>query len=182
MRTPTGKFLRAGLMAVLGLALVAGCTDDPKPGTVGTPTPTPVSSSASPTPSTPEAQIEAAVRAYYAELTKAAQTNDTSRLKKLTSRACPCYRPVTVIEAGAKRGETTPEASWSIESVRVHDLEGRSAVAEVKYGVTAYDVIDKDGDVVGSVPARQNHYDLSMVQNRDGHWIIANVFDLAGWP
>src|SRR3954463_5516116 len=177
MRTPTGTLLRAGLTAVVSLALVAGCSDDPKPGTLKTPTATPTSTTASPTPTTPEAQIEAAVRAYYAELTRAAQTNDTSRLKKMTSRACPCYRPVTVIEAGAKRGETTPEASWSVESLRVHDLDGRSAVAEVKYGVTAYDVLDKDGDVVGSVPARKNHYDLSVVQNGDGQWIIANVFD-----
>jgi hypothetical protein len=180
MRAPTGTLLRAGLTAIVSLALVAGCTDDPKPGTLKTPTATPTSTTASPTPTTPEAQIEAAVRAYYAELTRAAQTNDTSELKKMTSRACPCYRPVTVIEAGAKRGETTPEASWSIESVRVHDLEGRTAVAEVKYGVTAYDVLDKDGHKVGSVPARNNHYDLSVVQNPDGQWIIANVFDLAG--
>jgi predicted lipid-binding transport protein (Tim44 family) len=180
MHAPAGTLLRAGLTAIVGLALVAGCTDDPKPGTLKTPTATPTSTTASPTPTTPEAQIEAAVRAYYAELTRAAQTNDTSKLQELTSRACPCYRPVTVIEAGAKRGETTPEASWSVESLRVHDVDGRSAVVDVKYGVTAYDVLDKDGDVVGSVPARQNHYDLSMVQNRDGHWIIANVFDLAG--
>lgn len=180
MRTPTGTLLRAGLTAVVSLALVAGCTDDPKPGTLKSPTATPTSSTASPTPTTPEAQIEAAVRAYYAELTRAAQTNDTSKLKKMTSRACPCYRPVTVIEAGAKRGETTPEASWSVQSLRVHDLQGRSAVAEVKYGVTGYDVLDKDGDVIGSVPARKNHYDLSVVETSDGQWIIANVFDLAG--
>ncbi len=72
MRAPAGTLLRAGLALVFGLALVS-CTDDPKAGSVGTPSPT-ASSSSSPTPSTPEAQIEAAVRAYYAELTKAAQT------------------------------------------------------------------------------------------------------------
>ncbi len=75
MRAPAGTLLRAGLALVLGLALVS-CTDDPKPGTLGTPTATPTSSTPSPTPSTPEAQIEAAVRAYYAELTHGIQTSN----------------------------------------------------------------------------------------------------------
>ena len=72
MRAPTGTLLRAGVAIILGLAVVS-CTDEPDPGTIKSPSPTPSSSSASPTPSTPEAQIEAAVRAYYAELTRAAR-------------------------------------------------------------------------------------------------------------
>ncbi len=73
VRTPTGTLLRAGLGVVLGLALVAGCSDEPKAGTIKPPRSTPTTSSATPTPATPEAQIEAAVRAYYAELTRAAR-------------------------------------------------------------------------------------------------------------
>ncbi|MGZ4609691.1 MAG: hypothetical protein ACXV2H_05495, partial [Actinomycetes bacterium] len=69
-----------------------------------------------------EAQVEAAVRAYYAELTRAAQTNDTTELKRLLNRTCPCYRAVRVIEAGATRGETTPDAAWHLDRVRVHDV------------------------------------------------------------
>ncbi len=70
MRAPTGTLLRAGLTAIVSLALVAGCTDDAEPGTLKTATATPTSTTAAPTPTTPEAQIEAAVRAYYAELTR----------------------------------------------------------------------------------------------------------------
>ena len=42
---------------------------------------------ASPTPSTPEPQIEAAVRNYYAELTRAAQTKDTTELATISHQA-----------------------------------------------------------------------------------------------
>jgi hypothetical protein len=179
MRTPTGKFLRAGLMAVLGLALVAGCTDDPKPGTVGTPTPTPVSSSASPTPSTPEAQIEAAVRAYYAELTKAAQTLDTTELAKRSTKGCPCYGVVRGIDEIRRKGKSTPDAAWTVRSIHVHDVDANSGIAKVEYEISAYDVLDSDGSVERSFPRQIERVDLSFARGSSG-WIIGNLFDLKG--
>src|SRR3954470_20944028 len=104
MRTPTGTLLRAGLTAVVSLALVAGCSDDPEPGTLKTPTATPTSTTASPTPTTPQAQIEAAVRAYYAELTKAAQTLDTTEIAKRSTKGCPCYGVVRGIDEIRRKG------------------------------------------------------------------------------
>ncbi len=117
MRAPAGTLLRAGLALILGLALVS-CTDDPKPGTVGTPTATPSSSTPSPTPSTPEAQIEAAVRAYYAELTKAAQTNDTSELTRdaFTPRVALASAPCAASNERAPRADDSGCLAGTTES------------------------------------------------------------------
>ena len=179
MRAPTGTLLRAGLTAIVSLALVSGCTDDPKPGTLKTPTATPTSTTASPTPTTPEAQIEAAVRAYYAELTKAAQTNDTSKLAPMVTPGCPCYGAVRGINKARAAGRTTPDASWTINSLRVHDVENGTGLAEVEYTVSSYEVLNAKGNVVADYPETQSHVDLSLVQN-DQAWIIGNLFDLEG--
>ncbi|HEU4911516.1 MAG TPA: hypothetical protein VFV76_06430, partial [Actinomycetes bacterium] len=110
MRTPTGSLQRAALLVCAVLVLTA-CSDDPQqPGSLPSDIPSAASSSAVPTPDTPEEQVEAAVRAYYAELTRAAQTNDTSRLRTMTTKGCPCYRAVKVIENNEAKGRTTPAA------------------------------------------------------------------------
>ena len=67
MRVPTGTLLRAGVAALVGVAVVSGCSgSDPEPGRI-IPTATASTSVSTPsrsTPSTPEQQIEAAVRTY----------------------------------------------------------------------------------------------------------------------
>src|SRR4051812_23010987 len=178
MRTPTGTLLRAGLTAVVSLALVAGCSDDPKPGTLKTPAATPTSTTASPTPTTPEAQIEAAVRAYYAELTRGIQTSNADRLRPLVTKGCPCFNAVTTIETNAAKGRRGPDARVNVHSIRVHDLDGRLALAEVHYDVNAYPLVNEKGQVLSRIPARSDLVDLSVVQNKSGQWIVANVFDL----
>jgi predicted lipid-binding transport protein (Tim44 family) len=173
------RWLRPLGVAVLLLASAA-CSNDPPPaGTVRTSTPSVQSSTPTPTATPVEQQVEAAVRAYYAELTRAAQTNDTSTLKTMLRKSCPCYRAVRVIDTGARQGETTPGAKWTLDSVRVHDITGRAAVAEVNYRVSAYDVLDKSGNVIDHIDTRSNHFDLSLVQSGTP-WIVANIFDLEG--
>ena len=84
MRAPTGTLLRAGCSWAWGsLSLPAARTTQSPGRSVRRRRHVRHVSFASPTPNTPEAQIEAAVRAYYAELTRAAsdsETNDTSTL------------------------------------------------------------------------------------------------------
>jgi hypothetical protein len=178
----TGTTLRVGTAVLAGLlsAGLAGCSgSDPKPGTL-TPTPTASSTTASRSPSatTPEQQIEAAVRAYYAELTTAVRTSDAAKLEAMTSRDCPCRRPVSVIKANARKGYSAPEASFSASSLQVHDVEPRVAGALITTDEAAYDVLDTSGKVVGSVPARHHQLDLTLVLN-ENRWIIANVIDLS---
>ena len=175
--------LRLCLVVGMGLGvvgIVGGCSDLDQRSTLPSDTPTPTSSSASPTPATPEQEIEAAVRAYYAELQRAARTNDTSELRGLTTRQCPCFRPVQVIEGNRKKGRTTPDATFGVTRVRVHNLEGRSAIVEVATSDAAYDVMDSSGTVIGRVSARNHLLDLTVVRDDDGRWIIVNEFDLRG--
>ena len=181
MRAPAGTWLRTGAGLLLGVALFAGCSDDdPQAGEL-TPTPTTSSTTATPTPSatTPEQQVEGAVRTYYAELTKAAQTNDTTTLKTLTTKGCPCFRAAGVIDKNREQGETTPDASFVPTSVRIHDLEETTAGAEVRTEDSAYDVM-RDGEVVDHIAAVKTHLDLSLIKTTDGHWVIANEVNLGG--
>ena len=178
MRGPTGTvLLRCALVAAL--LTVPGCSGDPeKPGTLPTRSQSPTPTSTSASAETPEEQVEAAVRAYYAELTRAAQTNDVSVLKGLMAKGCPCYRAVRVISQNKRQGETTPEAAFRITSLRVHDLEGDTALAEVETRGPAYAVLNEKGEVVDRVPSQQTHLDLSLVRDASGEWIIGNWFNL----
>jgi hypothetical protein len=182
MRTPTGRLQRSGLLLCVGLLAVAGsaCSSDPdQPATLPTDTSTPATTTASPTPATVEDEVESAVRAYYAELTRAAQTNDTRKLRTMTTRGCPCFRPVRVIDRDAQRGISTPDARWTVDTVRVRDTAENSAEAEVRYRVSAYDVLNRTGRRVGHIDAQRSHLSLSLVKGADG-WIIGNVFNLEG--
>jgi hypothetical protein len=164
--------------ALVGTPGMVGCTgSDPTPATISTP-PTPAPST--PSATSPAQQVEAAVRAYYAELTRAAQTNDTSVLKTLTTKGCPCYRSVTVIDRNARRGYQTPDASFSVVGITVHDVEPKNAAAQVRTSEAPYDVIDKSDKKIGHVSTRRRFLDLSLVQAPSGQWIIANEFDLKG--
>jgi hypothetical protein len=142
-------------------------------------TPASTTSTPSPSPTSTEAQIEAAVRAYYAELTRASQTLRTDELKSLVDKNCPCYGSARSIDETSARGESTPQAAWRVRSVRVHDVLGKTAAAEVKYDVSAYEVFNSAGDKVRGFPARTRHVDLSLVYFDDA-WILSNVFNLAG--
>ena len=183
VRKPVDGRLRrpSSLLAAMVLALLVACSSEPdQPGTLPPETPTASSSSASPTPATQEQEVEAAVRDYYAELTRAAQTNDTSFLKTMSTEGCPCNRPVRVIEKNGRKGRSAPDASFQVASVRVHDLEDRLALAEVRTVEAAYRVFGADNQVVGRVPARKHFLDLTLVKNDAGRWLINNEFNLGG--
>jgi hypothetical protein len=168
----------AGLLAAAGLCACSG--SDPQPSTLS-PSPSPSTSNASPSPSatTPEQQIEAAVRTYYAELTKAAQTQDTSVLATLSTRGCPCFNVVRGIRDARSQGQTSPDASWTVSTVKVSQVKSRTASAEVEYTVSPYDVLKRDGSVQRHFDQQTGHVALSMVRGSDsGPWIIGNLFDL----
>jgi hypothetical protein len=182
MRAPTGRLLRLwlprfGLVCVL---LVSGCSDPDQPATLPDDTPTATGTSASPTPTTPEEEVEAAVRAYYAELTRAAQTNDTSVLRTLSTKGCPCYRAVRVIDRNAREGERTPEASFELTFVSVRNVEGGTASVEVKTEDAPYDVLNGSNEVVDHIEAQTTHLDLSLIETTDNKWILGNSFNLEG--
>jgi hypothetical protein len=66
-----------------------------------------------------------------------------------------------------------------VDTVRVRDTAENSAEAEVRYRVSAYDVLNRTGRRVGHIDAQRSHLSLSLVKGADG-WIIGNVFNLEG--
>jgi hypothetical protein len=181
MHVPAGtSWVRSVVIVALVLG-AAGCSgDDPPPaGTVTSSAPSATSNSPSPTATPVEQQVEAAVRAYYAELTHAAQTNDTSTLKAMLRPSCPCFNAVKILDKNARTGRTTGDAKFSLRSVKVHDVTGKTAAAEVRYDVSAYDVLRSNGTVVSHVRAQSSHLDLSLLEV-GRRWRVANTFDLEG--
>lgn len=179
MREPTGTSLRLAAALCAALVALAGCADDPEqPGKVPTKAaPSPTSSSPSPTPQTIEEEVEAAVRAYFAELTRAAQAGDPDRLRGLTAKSCPCYNATRVIMRASQMGGRLDGAEWNVRQIRVHDIAGDTAQAEVKYDVTPYKVVDGSGKILASIKAESSHRDYSVIKGHNG-WIITNVVDL----
>jgi hypothetical protein len=183
MRTPAGtRWLRSLAIASWVLAgLLAGCSDPQKPASLPTASrSTGATRTPSPTVTPVEQQVEAAVRAYYAELTHAAQTNDTTRLKTMIVKTCPCYRAIRVIEENRRQGERIPDIAIKLVSVRVHDVVARSASAEVKTEDAPYDVVGRDGKVTDRIKASSTHLDLSLLLTKSGVWVVANFFNLQG--
>jgi hypothetical protein len=182
MGVPAGtRWLRS--LAVGGLlvgALLSGCSGDPdKPATLPSDTPTPSSSTPTPSATPVEQQVEAAVRGYYAELTRAAQTLDTRELKKLTLKGCPCAGASRSIDRTRSDKRRIPDAKWRVTSVHAHDVIARSAGAEVRYSVSAYTALAANGRVLNRFPSDRRHLDLSLIRVGD-RWLLANVFDLEG--
>ncbi len=181
MRTGTAQRAGAAVLAgLLGLAVLAGCTgSEPKAGTV-TPTPTLSSSGESPSPTatTPEQQIEAAVRAYYAALLLGVQTSQTSDLRLLVTKACPCFAAVQTLEDNRAKGRSGPDAQLDIQELSVHNVKAGLAGASVTYQVSGYDLVNKSGEVVSKIKPRHDAVDLTMVRRPAGTWVVSNVTDL----
>ncbi len=177
MRTPTGTLLRAGLTAAVSLALVAGCSDDPKPATLKTPTATPTSTTASPTPSTPEAQIEATMRAYFEATNNAIKTGDVTELKSFSSMGCPCRKVVKSIIKTVEAGGRFEGLRYDVQRISVHDVDGNTGLAEVVAHLPPYKVFDGDGAVTEDSPGGKLHTDFSLVRSGD-RWIIGNALNL----
>ena len=117
------------------------------------------------------------MRTYYAELTRAAQTGRTARLRTLVHRNCPCFGAVESIQDVANKGFSTPNATWTLESLRVRELAAGQAFVEVRYRVNAHDLIGPDGERADSFPEKRRHLEVSLARS-DSRWVVTNLFDL----
>ena len=178
MRGPTGTvLLRCALVAVL--LSVPGCSDDPeKPGTLPTRSQTPTPRSTSASPDTPEEQIEATMHDYFAVTNEAFTTGDVSELRSFSTTNCPCRQAADDIEETVAKGGRFENLRYDVQSVRVHDLKGGAALAEVVAELPPYKVYDGEGDVVEDSPGGRLHTDFSLSRSDTGEWIIGNAVNL----
>lgn len=161
---------------VVALTLLAGCESGS-----GSPSPTPTppgSSSASPS-SSPAAEAEAAVRAYYAEINRAASTGQVTELERRIKPECSCARLVRYIEqkwaAGSLRG-----AVFTVQKAEARTATDSSAQVIISYSVTRYQVLDRAGKVtetVAAVPSTSAEVRLAREETR---WVVTEVLGLGG--
>jgi hypothetical protein len=158
---------------------ITGCSgSEPKVGHVtGSPTPTSSTASPSTTATTPEQQIEATMRDYFAVTNEAFKTGDVDKLRRFSTSGCPCRRAANSIESTINSGGHFEGIRYDVTSVRVHDLRGNTAIAEVKALLPAYKVFDGDGKVTENSKGGRLHTDYSMVRSGD-RWIIGNAVNL----
>jgi hypothetical protein len=178
MGTGTGSvLLRSLVIAVLALGAI-GCSDDPeKPGTIPTPRPTESSTASTPTPTPVEAQVEAAMTAYLAAANDALVSGNTSRMEALSDPRCPCRALARKLRRVYGSGGRYEGAEYSIRTLKVHDIHGRAALAEVRADIAPYKVLNGSDKVTEDSKGGQLHTDFSLLV-KEGSWIVANSFDL----
>jgi len=178
MRGPTGTVLFRVALVVIALT-GAGCSDDPpEAGGLPSNSPSPSTTSSSPTPATPEEQVEATMQAYFEETNKAFQTGDVRELKAMSTSGCPCRRSAESIEKTIKSGGRFEGLKYDVQSIKVHDIDGGTALAEVRADLAPYKVFNSDGDVTEDSPGGTLHTDFSLSRSESGTWIIGNSLNL----
>ena len=173
----TGRWRRV-LLGGLALGLVVACSAEPdQPGTLPPDPPSASSTSASPSPATPEEEVEATMRAYFVAVNAMFRSGDVEPLRAFSTNGCSCRQITDSVEKVTMEGGRYKGARYVVRSVRVHDLEARSAAVEVMAKVPPYKVVDGEGKVTENSQGGALHTDFSMVK-RGETWIIGNAFNL----
>lgn len=157
---------------VVILALVAGCGGSSEPRTVQ-PVPS-VSPSPSPSPSlTPEEQVLAAVRAYYAAVNYAAETGDTSRVLATTTPECSCRSVASYIDGLQAKGQGLRNARNELGGLRVTQVTASFAVVAVNYLSPRHQVVDlKSGRILETFPSKRFVAQVT-VKAVASNWLVA---------
>jgi hypothetical protein len=121
---------------------------------------------------TPEQQVLAAVRAYYAALNHAGATSETGPLALLSTPDCSCRSVVKYIDKLTAQGQRLRNARDDVISVSVQQVTKQFAIAVVAYSSPAHQVIDKAGKVVDSFPATKVQTQLAL-KPLGSKWLIA---------
>jgi hypothetical protein len=170
----------------VGLALVAlvaaGCTKE-HAGTLPSlsPSPTATATSASPTSSvtTPAQQIATAARTYYAALTQAGATGDTSRLRALVTPTCDCKQGIDYIDQEHRAGHhfTT---NYRVDKVQTHDVATAAGSATVTVTYAPSKVVDSRGRTVRAIPGETAAGRDLVFRREGGRWLVTRVVLLGG--
>lgn len=142
---------RPGAAVALVALLAAGCSAEHAGSLPPVASPSSATPSATATASTPAAQVEAAARAYFAELTRAGHTGDTRALRALVTPQCGCRDAIGYIEEEHRAGHhfTT---DYRVDAVRVHDVSEAGGSATVTVTYAASQVVDAQGRTVRRLP------------------------------
>jgi len=164
----------AAVVIAAGMTACSSATGDSAPTKLPAAAESPV---ASPSPSlTPEAQVEAAVRTYFATVNDAVVSGDTTRLSTLSRPTCQCKAVIDEINAIHAKGHAE-NARFVVQSVAIKEVQGNTAAAEVEYTVPAYRVLDSQNQVVEQATPFDGHDYVSLVQSQ-AQWLLDSSFDM----
>lgn len=170
----------------VGLALVAlaaaGCTKEHAgalPSVSATPTATATSATPTTTATTPAQQIAAAARAYYAALTRAGATGDTTALRALVAPACDCRQSIDYIDQEHRAGHHFTTA-YRVDKVQTHDVANAAGAATVTVTYAPSKVVDAQGRTVRTIPGETAAGRDLVFRREGGRWLVTRVVLLGG--
>jgi len=134
-------------------------------------------SSPTPTKLTPEQEVEATIRAYFATANEMFRTGDVESLRRFSVENCPCRKITNDVEEVVRRGGHYDGSKYVVRRVSVHDVAAASAAAEVVADVPPYKVFAGSGQVLEDSGGGKLHTDFSLVKKGD-RWIITNAVNL----
>ena len=182
------RMYRYGVALALVALVAAGCSDDkagglpPLSSTPSTPVTTsaPATATASATTATsPAQQIEAAARAYYAELTRAGESGDAAKLRTMIDPKCGCAKSLDYLASEARQGHRFT-TKYRVEAVKTHDVTADAGFATVTLSYAKSAVVDRSGKVVRSLPGETNAgRDLGFKREGD-RWVLTQLVLLGG--
>jgi hypothetical protein len=158
----------AAVVIAAGMTACSSAKSDSAPTKLSPAAASPVTSP-SPSP-TPEAQVDSAVRTYFATANEAIASGDTGKLVSLSRPSCQCRKLVDEIAFIHDRGHADG-GHFELTSVGVQESQGTTAAAEVQYNVSGYRIIDSQGQVVRQYPAGSGH-DLVSLVRQDARWLF----------
>jgi predicted lipid-binding transport protein (Tim44 family) len=176
---------RFGLAVALVALLAAGCSDEKAGGLP--PITSPSSTAPSPTATatatkaaaTPAAQIEAAARAYYAELTRAGETGDAATLRRMIDPDCECAKTIDYLAEEARKGHRFT-TKYRVDGVSTHDVTATAGFATVTLTYAKSAIVDRSGKVVRSLPG-QTKVGRDLGFTREGErWVLTQLVLLGG--
>lgn len=171
-----GLFVSPLAGAAACVALLAGCSDERGPSTLPALSPSLVQSAApSPTPSLTEEQaVEAAVRFYYEGFNRAVDARDPAELAKGSRPGCACRSALDIVERALSLGIIEGNR-LTVESIRVTQVDGSTATADVQYSTAAGRVVGSDG-ATKAVLQSETHArrGLFLTKDTDG-WLVVQV-------
>lgn len=164
----------AATVLVACVVLLAACSGS---GDSAAPVPTlapSATSSASPTKSTPEQQVEAAVREYYAAMDVAIRTGDIGSFKAITTEDCVCRDFATGVQ-NIFRGGSTSGAGVSVVRIKDANAHDRIGAATATVKTAAYTVTTKNG-VQRSYPGGSDEALVGLVRSAaSADWKVESI-------
>ena len=119
--------------------------------------------------------VRATARAFIDDFNIALATGDTTKIEALTSPTCGCRQLVNTIKHHAAKAERYDGVAFTLKSIDVTFLAA-GASGEVKYSISAGQVLDAAGTAVDSfTPTPDGDADLFIV-SANGRWTVQQSY------